>query len=218
MTHQARAATFAAAFVATAAFAAALATGATQLAVPSPNLLANAGAEDGPAADGPIPVPIPSWATTGGMTVSKYVADIFHPKTFPGSGVNYFAGSVGPGAKPVSTATQVVDVSAYAGLIGNAKLKLRLTGMLGGYSGQDDRASLRAVFLGKGTKSLGRIDVAGPLDADRSGKSVLLPRAGSAVVPAGTRRIRVSIIAIWIRGGTNDGWVDNVSATLVKNR
>lgn len=189
--------------------------------LPSANLLRNPGAEEGPASADNKVVAIPGWSTTGQMTADAYErGNILVPAPFPGSGKNFFVGGigaiVGPKQKPVNTATQTVDVSAYASLIAAGKVKLRLGGMLGGYSGQDDYTALRAWFKDAKGKLIGKLDVIGPKDAERKGKTTLLARSGLATVPAGTVKVSVVIISFWVRGGGADGSADNISATLVR--
>jgi hypothetical protein len=55
----------------------------------------------------------------------------------------------------------------------------------------------------------------GPVDAAaRGNRTILLPRSGSAQVPAGTRSIVVTLTATRAAGSTDDAYADNVKLTL----
>ena len=121
-----------------------------------------------------------------------------------------FAG--GPGAA-LATATQTVDVSSSGAAIDAGQIRVTLAGLLGGWEGQEDSATVQATFLGASGGALGSVTI-GPVTAsDRSGKSASC-RVGRRPVASGTRSIRVVITARRSSGVYNDGYSDNVSLTL----
>src|SRR5262249_37751583 len=112
-----------------------------------PNLIANAGAEAGPASsDGNTVEPIARWTTTGKATVGQYGSARGGVGSIPGPndrGQNFFAG--GPN-NASSSVTQTIDVSAAASTIDGGAVTFALGGYLGGVSNQDDAAGLTATF------------------------------------------------------------------------
>jgi hypothetical protein len=176
------------------------------------NLLQNPGAENGPAAGGEELVKPVSWETTSNFTAIRYTASGSPPSV---GGNNYFAG--GPGTA-LSTATQRVDVSAYATPIDAGTTKATLSAHLGGFAGQEDAATVRARFLGA-AGTLGTEISIGPVPlAERMGQSLLLPKTGTSTVPAGTRTIEVVMTATRAAGIYNDGYFDNISLVLDTNQ
>src|SRR5438067_1888950 len=122
-----------------------------EAALPQGNLIQNPGAEAGAgAANSSDTPPVPSWATTSTFTAVQYVQN--GNSDFPdmaasariGGGANFFAG--GPDS-PVSTATQVVDVSGGAADIDAGRAQATLAGDLGGWEGQEDGATVEADYL-----------------------------------------------------------------------
>ena len=91
------------------------------------NLLQNPGAEAGAGAADNTVVAVPGWTTTASFTAVVYGIPGFPlaSEGAPAGGVNFFAG--GPDAS-LSTATQVVDVSASAAQIDAGQLQAHLSG------------------------------------------------------------------------------------------
>lgn len=196
------------AFAALALFLAAPALGSPP---PSANLLQNPGAEAGASGHGQL-VGVPGWDLTGSFTVDHY-GDTDRPSTALGQTIygdkNYFFG--GPGGA-VSTATQTVDVSAYADEIDKSALDVSFGGYLGGYASQHDSMDLRGDFLGADGVTLKTIAITGPSQFS-AGTSFRLT-IWSDAVPAGTRSIRVTLTATRRDGSNNDGYADNVQLFL----
>jgi len=115
---------------------------------PSANLILNPGAEAGMGTDGTsVATSIPDWTTTGEANVVQYGSSSFPATTDPGppdEGMNFFTG--GPD-DAVSTFTQDIDLSAYASDIAKGSETFTLSAYLGGYSDQDDDATLTVYFL-----------------------------------------------------------------------
>lgn len=200
--------------LAAAALAAALPS-AAHAAIPSGNLLANPGGEQGTgagnASDAP---PLPGWTTTPSFTIVAYGAPNFPTPAESarnGGGSNFLAG--GP-SNAESMATQIVDISAAAPEIDAGGVHATLEALLGGYSSQADSARAEATFLGAAGQALGVMSIGPVTPLERNSQSVFLPRGTSAAVPAGTRSVDVRVIATRSEGSYNDGYADNVGFAL----
>jgi len=183
--------------------------------LPTGNLLQNPGAEAGLSGVGKV-VPVPHWTTAGHFTVDNYgnVERLgYAAGTAIHGGKNYFYG--GP-ATPFSRASQTVTVSAYAAQIDSKHVAAHLSGDLGGFTTQFDNGTLAAIFLDAKGKQLGAISVTGPGPAERHIKSILLARATSALLPVGTRTIRVVMSAARKQGSNDDATFDNLSLRLAR--
>jgi hypothetical protein len=179
------------------------------------NRLANPGGEDAAGApDAQTILAPPSWETTAGFTAVQYGAPDF-PTTAEsariGGGANLLAG--GPD-NALATATQIVDVTNDAAAIDAGRVQATLSAHLGGYQSQDDAATVTAVFRSTAGAELGRTRIGPVTAADRGNQTSLLPRSGSASVPAGTRAIQVVVTATRSAGSYNDGYADNVRLEL----
>jgi hypothetical protein len=170
----------------------------------------DAEADLAPTADADVVTPN-GWQTTGAFSVEPYGTRGF-PDSPDNGGANLFAGGSG---SAVSTASQDVDVSASAAEIDAGSVKATLSALLGGWETQEDAARVRAVFLdSSGVTTLGSFTI-GPVTAsDRGGKTMMLARSATSVIPAKTRTIRVVITAQRASGIFNDGYVDNVALSL----
>jgi len=180
-----------------------------------PNLVSNAGAEAGPAAQDDHSVVVPAgWTTIGSFTVVRYgVSGFPSAGDVPAGGTNLFAG--GPGS-PLSTGSQTVNVSSSTAAIDAGTVDAVLDGWLGGWEGQEDAATVSATFLDKDAKSLGAVTI-GPVTASqRADKTTFLYRTAHERVPVGTRSIRVTITARRASGVYNDGYADDFSLALGK--
>ena len=183
----------------------------------SGNLLANGGAE-GAGADttsGTSPMP-PGWQVSGPLTYVRYGTVGDFPRMIDAplweGGVNFFSG--GP-ANAASSATQSVDVSSSAASIDAGLASIRLSARLGGYRGQADRMAAKASFVDGAGAERGSV-VLGPVTAnDRNNRTVLLARAQTAAVPAGTRAVLVRLDATGAPGTYNDAYADDVKLELM---
>jgi hypothetical protein len=189
--------------------------GLARAAVQTGNLLQNPGAEAGPGGtDSSGMMPPPDWTVTGDFTVVQYgAAGGFPPAATSASmaaGANFFAG----GNAAVSTATQTVDVSGYAGAIDAGTEAATLSGDLGGYGSQDDKLVVTAAYLGASGGTLGSLTIGPVTAADRQDETILLSRSTTGAVPADTRSIQVVMTATRYQGEYNDGYGDNISLSL----
>jgi hypothetical protein len=180
------------------------------------NLLANAGAEQGTAAenDSASPAP-PRWRRSGGFTSVRY-GTVVGLVAFPsleaaaalGAGQAFFAG----GPSGAATATQVVDVSDWAPEIdARAGFTVRLSALLGGFRLSEDRATVRARFLGPAGIGLGAVELDAVTAAERGNATMLTPRSAAERVPRLTRSIAVVIHSGPPGGAYNDAYVDDVA-------
>ena len=181
------------------------------------NLIANGNAELGPSSpNGYDVVPeIPGWTRRGGFTVVEYGA-----ADFPGiqagtalhGGAKFFAGGPGNAGSAVS---QTVSVASQKQLIDSGKARATLSGLLGGFGGQDDSLIATAVFLGQSGARLGAMLKLGPVGAAaRKLQTGMLRKTVTGVVPKGTRSIRVTLSASRTSGSYNDGYADNLSLAI----
>ncbi len=185
--------------------------GPARAAGPSGNLLQNPDAEAGPGGtDSSGMMPPPDWMTTGDFTVVQYGAAGFPAQAASASidgGANFFAG----GNSAVSTATQAVDVSGFAGAIDAATEAATLSGDLGGYDSQDDNVVVTATYLSATGSPLASLTIGPVTAADRDDQTTLLQRSATGPVPAGTRSIQVVMTSTRFEGEYDDGYGDNVS-------
>lgn len=166
--------------------------------LPADNLLANPGAESGPAATEQTSAPLPTgWARTAGTLTQATYGGAFFPLPNVGaafgSGAQFFAG--GPGAT-LSTAEQTASLQANATAIDAGRVTAALTGLLGGYADEHDQASVTATFLDGNGQPVGTPLTIGPPSADAFGASVtLIRRSTTGAVPVGSRAVRTVLRA-----------------------
>jgi hypothetical protein len=184
--------------------------------VPSGNLVVNPGAEASPGApDNSTIDPPQGWTTTAGeLTAVQYGASGGFPTTADGAalggGANFFAG----GNAAESSATQFIDVSQATPEIDSGTVTATLSALEGGFSGQDDFATVTLRYLDASGATIDLISLPPVRLADHGDATELLPRADTGKVPAGTRALQVTIDAVRNSGQYNDGYADNVSVVL----
>jgi hypothetical protein len=146
----------------------------------------------------------------GGITQVSYLAGNGFPSpTDPGPpdrGDSFFSG----GLNAVSTMTQRIDVSNLAALIDSNNLDFVLSGWLGGYSSQNDRATVIARFLDGAVSQIGSAQLAEVTAAERGNATKLLFREILGDLPALTRFIDIELTATRATG-ENDGYADNIA-------
>ncbi len=160
---------------------------------------------------------IGGWTDTGAMTVIRYDA----PEGFPGAdspgpprrGSNFFCG----GAAGESEMTQVIDIATLAALVDANLVSWELSGWFGGFAGQRDLASLTAIFLGTRGGELGRARIGSVTASDRAGTTGMQHRSDTGMLPPGTRRIKLRLLAE-AGSGDNDGYADELSLVLHRRR
>jgi hypothetical protein len=193
-------------------------TSAAAAAVPTGNLLQDPGAElDGGSTDsacGANATLNGAWSGQAGFTAVRYGTGNYPDQTVSsaiGGGQNFFTG----GCAADTTASQLIDVSAYTGDFAAGQIQAALSADLGGYLAQEDAADVYATFESCGdSTTLGTIAI-GPVTAEERGnQTTLLPRTSLAMVPAGTCSINVVMHFARASGTSNDGYADNLSLSL----
>jgi hypothetical protein len=181
------------------------------------NLLANGDAESAPGSASGAVVAVPGWALGAG---SQFTAVTYNP-TFGGPnvgspgpadrGLNYFAG--GPSAA-LSTASQLIDLSAFLGAIASGQATFSLSGWFGGYQSQDDHAILNVSLLDANGIQTGFGAVGDVSRADRNNVTGLLFRDLAASIAPTTTQALVSISLVRQQGSYDDGYADNLSFSV----
>ena len=183
--------------------------------LPAGNLVQNPGGEaDVGANDSNTTVAPQGWVTTGTFSAVRYGAPDFLTTAFAaqiGGGSNFLSG--GRNA-PVSTATQVIDVSGSTTEIDAGGVQAKLSAYLGGYTSQKDAGMADAVFLSATDAQLGSVRVGPVGPTDRQGKTTLLVRSATGDVPKGTTKIKVVLTSTRADGTYNDGYFDNIALEL----
>lgn len=179
------------------------------------NLLVNPAAELGAGSyDGLAVEPVPGWTTTGNFTVAQYGNGTGITSSSPGPadrGYNFFAGG---SAASNASASQDLALFANAAAIDSGRVQCDLSGWFGGWYNQDDYAGLTATYLNAAGETLASQTIGSVHVSDRASVSGLFFRSGSGPVPAGTRKIRCSLLMTWVAGSYNDALADNLSLTL----
>ena len=178
------------------------------------NLLANGNAEAGTSSVTGDPVVVPGWATSSAFTVVPYSAGGGFPTASdpgPSDRANqFFAG----GKATTSTATQDINVSANAADINAGKVALDLSGWLGGFVSDPDVAQLTVAYLDGASNGLGSTSIGPVSPADRNNVTGMFLRNKSALVPANTVTLRVTLTMTRTSGAFNDGYADSLSVVL----
>jgi hypothetical protein len=157
---------------------------------------------------------MPGWTiTSGAPNVTCYVNTGGFPTTStPGaqSGQGMFTG----GTHGNASMTQTADVSADASAIDAGTTTYNLSGWLGGWSSQNDRAAVVATFLNSSGVSVGSSQIGPVTNTDRKNTTKFLSRSAGGAIPAGTRSIKVAVNFTWSAGGTTDGYAEHLSLTV----
>lgn len=179
------------------------------------NLIANPGFDAAPGGTGYEEILPPGWTAGGNPTVVRWdVGKGFPMVSDPGPpdrGANFASG--GRDSSPTSL-TQDIDLTPDAALIGSGTVSFELSGYLGGYSSQNDYASLGVQFLAPDFSVLGGASVDGPLAGERQNQTGLLPKSVGDSVPQQTRTARITITFTRAAGTYNDGYADSLSFVL----
>ena len=156
----------------------------------------------------------PGWTITAGNpnVVCYSNTGGFPSSSTPGAqpGAGFFTG----GTRGNSSMQQTVGVSADASAIDAGTATYDLSGWLGGYGSQNDRADVVATFLNASGASLGTAEIGPVTNTMRSNTTEFLQQSSTGAIPAGTRSIQVAFSAIWTAGQTTDGYGANLSLTV----
>ena len=153
------------------------------------------------------------WYDPDYLTVIEYDSpDGFPAGAGPGPedrGINFFAGG---GVGYDTEIRQFIDVESLALSI-DSGASYTLSGWLGGYANQNDRAEFEVRFLEANGTELSTATI-GPVGAQRrGGETGLLCEETQGTVPQGTRQMEVVLTAKW-SSGYNDGYADNLSVVF----
>ncbi|SDN08455.1 NHL domain-containing protein [Actinacidiphila guanduensis] len=185
------------------------------------NLIANPGAEDYTAATdlgaaaGDDQTIADCWTSDSPLAAPDGTQES-RASTYPGTvGSRVFYGGTNPStvavAGTVTTGTQLIDVST----LGADGKPFKLTGDVGGYSTQSDYAEVVATFQGADGATLGTAGIGPATAAQRDNTSELLPDGAYGTVPAGTKKVLVTVITVAVSGGANsDGTADDLDLTI----
>ncbi|MFC4035529.1 hypothetical protein ACFO3J_29265 [Streptomyces polygonati] len=185
------------------------------------NLIANPGAEDYTAATalgapaGDDQTVADCW-TSGSPLAAPDGTQESRTSAYPGAiGSRVFYGGTNPStvqvAGVVTTGTQLIDVSSLKA----DSQPFKLTGEVGGYSTQSDFAQVVATFEDASGASLGAAGIGPATTAQRGNTSELLPDGTYGTIPAGTKKILVTIITAAVSSGANsDGTADDLNLTI----
>ncbi|HEX8256944.1 MAG TPA: Ig-like domain-containing protein, partial [Allosphingosinicella sp.] len=188
-----------------------------------PNLIFNPGGENGTAAaDYATAVKPGGWdrvGGTGGLSVIQYATGGADPTLLNsgddsapiGGGNDFFTGGPGGASSAVS---QTIDVSGEAARIDGGDMIANMSGFFGGFMAQEDTMTMTVRFLDANGDELDSAELGGPSAADRGNETKLLPYAGAASIPVGTRTIEVVLSATNSEGDSTDGYADRLSLTL----
>lgn len=151
----------------------------------------------------------------GEFTVVRYASTggSYPTTTDPGPdgrGAFFFSG----GQTATSSASQIINVSAYAAPIDFRIQKYNLSGYLGGFANQADNARVTATFRDAANNPIGSAVIGPVTPADRNGVTSLLSRSASGILPIGTRSVKIALLFTRFEGTFNDGYADNLSFTL----
>jgi hypothetical protein len=178
------------------------------------NLVVNGDGEAGPGGDGVTIIPPPFWDVFGDFTTVLWSTPGWMSPSDPGPpdrGNNYFAG----GFTKVSSAVQLIDLSADAAVIDTGGMSFKLHGWLGGWGNQNDNAIVEVVWKDAAGVVVGSHSIGPVLASHRNNATGLLERSIIGSVPISTRIADVWIYLTRTDQTYNDGYADNVSLELI---
>lgn len=183
----------------------------------TPNLLVNGDAEAQRCTDDwTAQTSVPGWRVTrGAVSVLCYAAFSYagEAPVLPAAGSAGTALFTAPGAD--SAMEQSVDVSAAAAAIDRGAVGFALSGWLGGWDARPERATLTASFVDAAGNATGYpVAIAGVDAAARNDVTALVERELDGPVPAGTRRIVVTVQFLSGMESYSNAFADNLSLTL----
>jgi len=192
------------------------------------NLIANPGAEDDVGITAGQDQRIARWRDeSGSMTSQLYNGfSVDDPSTFgsnPGSafGNNYFYGGEGWPTNVAAARSIYQDIAVHqiAADIDLQKAQYDLLGSFGGWSNQNDVATLYVRFMDDAGTVLGSTQIGGAVAnaAARNNLSGFVPDATQGILPIGTRRIELELESWKDVGGVyGDGSADNLELVLTR--
>lgn len=192
---------------------------AAHAALPGGNVIQNGDAEAGPAATSEADAGSPA----GWDRFPNFTAVVYGTGAFPtaaesariGGGRSFFAGGPDNTFSDFSVGQQLIDLAAAAPEIDGGRVRATLSGDIGGFAGQEDNATVTAVFTDGGSGSSGSVLQLLPANAaERGGQTTFVRRMACGTLPVGIRSAFVQISMQRFSGSYNDGYADNLSLTL----
>ena len=181
------------------------------------NLLINGDAEQHRCSDDwSAQTPVPGWQVLrGAARVMCYSAFSYTGET-PRTQQPQQAGNALFAAPGADTAMeQSVEIGAAAGAVDRGTVSYSLSAWLGGWDARPERATLTVVFLDADGRATGAPGILANADATARGHVTgLISRETSGSVPAGTRRIVVTVHFISGPTSSDNAYADNLSLTL----
>ncbi len=177
------------------------------------NLVRNPGAELGVTGDpdGYKLVPIKHWVRAGKFTLVPFGASGGFPTVAEGTRIHggkyFFAGGAD---NTRSSASQLIDVSTRAAKIDAGRLRVQVSAFLAGYATQSDSAQVVVEFMNASGVVVGAVRTA-PVSAT---SEKFVKKSAAALVPSGTRKLRVKLLAARGNGSYNDGYFDKLDLRI----
>lgn len=169
----------------------------------------------------PTVVGVPGWTTlAGNFTVANYCANYINTADPgpPARGAQFFmGGNSAGGTVTYDAAIQSLDVSSRAAFIDAGGLNFDLNAWIGGNSNQLDRASLTLAQVDGSGNTLTSVALGPVTAADRANVTSLLFRQVTGAIQSGVRSLRLLMEFFYGTGPSTDGYIDNVSLTLIPN-
>jgi hypothetical protein len=111
-----------------------------------------------------------------------------------------------------------VSLSSAAASIDAGTASYTLSAWIGGFSTQEDTATVSVTFYDAKLQQLGASATIGSVSVtERSGTTSLLQRSISGSIPAGARSATVKMNFIRAAGTSNDGYLDDVSLDVIQS-
>ncbi len=177
------------------------------------NVLVNSDAEQGACSQSATnPTPVPGWTSISGAPQQLcYGASDFPdaaqgPQAPDTPGRSFFMG----GETAMAALTQSVDLSSGSSIVDRGSLTFTLSGWLGGWTNQNDRATVTVSFVGSGDKTLATAGLAPVTSVDRDDTTGFLKRTTTGTVPVGCRKAVLTLTFVRDVGMDNDGYVDSL--------
>jgi hypothetical protein len=169
------------------------------------NLVVNPGAEAG----------FDGWSVSGATRVIAYTqSGTGHPTvSSPGPedrGLSFFEGGVGG----FSSISQMIDLS-FLNWEGSNTFEFIISGWMGGWANQSDRAEIAISFFSINSASLGTFTLGPVTAADRGEETGLWYRELVSELPAGSAFAAFMVNFTRGQGDTNDGYADNFSFIII---
>lgn len=184
---------------------------APRLVPPGTNLLVNPGAEAGLCTrSGYDAMTVPGWTVTEGAADSVCFGAIGFPRPDVNGSLRRGRAFFSGGGTGDASMFQHVDLSTAADAIDTGDVAFALSGWLGGWANQNDRATVVVTFHNLVGATLGSAELNPVTNTDRAGTTGFMERTDAGAIPAGTRWAAVTVTFDWTAGDTTDGYVDDL--------